>query len=102
MFFDLKRASEVDALEDFNELDVDNDFIMHPVGFGVRSMIQIRADFAKKYGKKSVQAQLMKILVNSTYGKTGQGIHGNTARNILTDVSAVSYTHLTLPTTPYV
>ncbi|ETJ05913.1 MAG: DNA-directed DNA polymerase [Streptococcus parasanguinis DORA_23_24] len=89
MFFDLKRASEVDALEDFNELDVDNDFIMHPVGFGVRSMIQIRSDFAKKYGKKSVQAQLMKILVNSTYGKTGQGIHGNTARNILTDVSEV-------------
>ncbi|MBO1925570.1 hypothetical protein J4714_11825 [Staphylococcus epidermidis] len=38
-------------MEDFNELDVDNDFIMHPVGFGVRSMIQIRADFAKNMVK---------------------------------------------------
>ena len=85
MLFDLKRASEMSLETPLNQLDVDNDFVMHHVGFGVRNMIKIRADYAKKYGKKSVQAQLMKILVNSTYGKTGQGIHGNTGRNIVTD-----------------
>lgn len=85
MLFDLKRASEMELETPLNPLDIDNDFVMHHVGFGVRNMIKIRADYAKKYGKKSVQAQLMKILVNSTYGKTGQGIHGNTGRNIVTD-----------------
>ena len=85
MLFDLKRASEMSLETPLNPLDIDNDFVMHHVGFGVRNMIKIRADYAKKYGKKSVQAQLMKILVNSTYGKTGQGIHGNTGRNIVTD-----------------
>lgn len=88
MFFDLKRSSEHDH-GSFDDIDVDNDFIMHHVGFGVRNMIKIRAKYAKQYGKKSVQAQLMKILVNSTYGKTGQGIHGNTARNILNNETEV-------------
>lgn len=85
MLFDLKRASEMELEKPLNPLDIDDGFVMHHVGFGVRNMIKIRADYAKKYGKKSVQAQLMKILVNSTYGKTGQGIHGNTGRNIVTD-----------------
>lgn len=91
MFFDLKKASEHDTtnVEPFDDLDVDNDYPMHPLGFGVRSMIQKRKEYADKYGKKSVQAQLMKILVNSTYGKTGQGIHGNTARNALNDETEV-------------
>lgn len=31
----------------------------------------------------------MKILVNSTYGKTGQGIHDNTGRNIVTDETEI-------------
>ncbi|WP_179211122.1 hypothetical protein, partial [Staphylococcus epidermidis] len=80
-----QKASEHDTtdVEPFDALDVDKDYPMHPLGFGVRSMIQKRKEYADKYGKKSVQAQLMKILVNSTYGKTGQGIHGNTARNVL-------------------
>lgn len=89
MLFDLKRASEMELETPLNPLDIDNDFVMHHVGFGVRNMIKIRADYAKKYGKKSVQAQLMKILVNSTYGKTGQGIHGNTGRNIVTDETEI-------------
>lgn len=91
MFFDLKKASEHDTtdVEPFDALDVDKDYPMHPLGFGVRSMIQKRKEYADKYGKKSVQAQLMKILVNSTYGKTGQGIHGNTARNVLNDETEV-------------
>ena len=89
MLFDLKRASEMELETPLNQLDVDNDFVMHHIGFGVRNMIKIRAKYAKQYGKKSVQAQLMKILVNSTYGKTGQGIHGNTGRNIVTDETEV-------------
>ena len=92
-FLQMKRESDIKNSSDedccFNALDVDNDFIMHPVGFGVRRMIETRYELAQKYGKKSVHAQLWKIMVNSTYGKTGQGIHGNTARNILSDKTEV-------------
>lgn len=46
MFFDLKCLSEYDY-GFFDDIDVDNDFIMYYVGFGVCNMIKICVKYVK-------------------------------------------------------
>lgn len=72
MLFDVKTDDEGNIEE-------------HMLGKAIRRLVKQRAEMRRKFGKGSVQEQLLKIVCNSIYGKTGQGIHGNTARNIITD-----------------
>lgn len=65
--------------------DADGSLMTSYYGEAEKELVRMRAEMRKKYGEKSVEEMLYKLLCNSVYGKTGQGIHGRKVRNILLD-----------------
>ena len=67
-------------------------------------MINLNADIAEGWGAYDIgnDAELMKIIKSASVACGFHAGDPNTMHRLCMSAKAVSYTHLTLPTTPYV